>query len=80
MFFQIQDILERKKLPIIVGGTNQFIESLMWEIPLFAEGTQKLDLEGDDLYSKLCEVDPERAKKLHPNDHRKIRRSLEVRN
>lgn len=75
--------MERKKLPIIVGGTNQFIEALMWETPLFNDGEEvacskpQLDL-STELYSQLSAIDPERAKKLHPNDERKIKRALEV--
>ena len=30
-----------------------------------------------DLYKRLMEVDPERASEIHPNERRKIARSLE---
>lgn len=28
----IEDIHRRKKLPIIVGGTNYYIESILWKV------------------------------------------------
>lgn len=30
IFFQIDDLLQRSKIPIVVGGTNYYIESLLW--------------------------------------------------
>ncbi|XP_076291940.1 tRNA dimethylallyltransferase [Lasioglossum baleicum] len=101
----IDDLLARKKLPIIVGGTNYYIEALLWNIlmddpetvddstdSLCTEETcdggnnKRVKIEWDrtaeqsneDLYKKLTEVDPEMAKRLHPNNTRKIIRSLEV--
>lgn len=29
--FQIETIQEKDKLPVIVGGTNYYIESLLWK-------------------------------------------------
>jgi len=79
------------KMPVICGGTNYYIESLLWDVlvktkdghtvePIAAKRA-KYDNEGLDnlqLYEKLKEIDPERASELHPNERRKIRRSLEV--
>lgn len=28
----IEDLHERQKLPIVVGGTNYYIESLLWKV------------------------------------------------
>jgi len=33
-FLQIDNIWLRKKLPVIVGGTNYYIESLLWDFLL----------------------------------------------
>lgn len=75
----IKDIIGRNKTPIIVGGTNYYIESLIWNDYLF---TQKLissiHIPEEDLYKELEKVDPEMAGKLHPNATRKIKRSLEI--
>lgn len=79
---QIYDIIARGKLPIIVGGTNQFIEALIWETPLFCGDAHSNipNIPEADLHALLSSIDPERAEKLHPNDTRKIKRSLEVNN
>ncbi|XP_047238702.1 tRNA dimethylallyltransferase isoform X2 [Girardinichthys multiradiatus] len=89
----VDDLHSRNKLPIIVGGTNYYIESLLWRVLLDpgenedsgdgADGGQnrKLELEklgGEELYKRLAEVDPKMASVLHPNDKRKIARSLQI--
>eukprot|EP00079_Xenopus_tropicalis_P032926 XP_017946697.1 PREDICTED: tRNA dimethylallyltransferase, mitochondrial isoform X2 [Xenopus tropicalis] len=95
----IEDIFSRNKIPIIVGGTNYYIESLLWKILLNTvtkdgikssinsnentqtEGNRKEELEkldSHELHLRLKHVDPEMASKLHPNDKRKIARSLQV--
>ncbi|CAJ1083742.1 tRNA dimethylallyltransferase [Xyrichtys novacula] len=84
----------RNKLPIIVGGTNYYIESLLWKVLLDTgqenedsgnggDGApdRKLELEklsGAELHKRLSEVDPKMAAMLHPNDKRKIARSLQI--
>ncbi|XP_061738648.1 tRNA dimethylallyltransferase isoform X1 [Nerophis ophidion] len=85
----IADMHERNILPIIVGGTNYYIESLLWRVLLDAgkersgDGgvDRKMQLEklaGDELHNRLMEVDPKMAAMLHPNDKRKVARSLQV--
>ncbi|XP_014472624.1 PREDICTED: tRNA dimethylallyltransferase, mitochondrial isoform X2 [Dinoponera quadriceps] len=131
----INNLLAKKKLPVVVGGTNYYIESLLWKNLLPApkglsaqadssatnpsasienrsddrysaqvdrrnddddddddEGdgdeaapkkkckfdARSCDESNEELYQKLMELDPERARTLHPNDRRKITRSLEV--
>ncbi|XP_051926336.1 tRNA dimethylallyltransferase isoform X2 [Hippocampus zosterae] len=86
----IDDMHRRNKLPIIVGGTNYYIESLLWRVLLDAgdlgdgddgDTDRKLELEklgGAELHRRLMEVDPEMAAMLHPNDKRKIARSLQI--
>ncbi|XP_028255233.1 tRNA dimethylallyltransferase isoform X2 [Parambassis ranga] len=89
----IDDMHSRNKLPIIVGGTNYYIESLLWKV-LMDTGENKestdggggaLDrkielerLEGAELHKRLAKVDPDMAALLHPNDKRKIARSLQI--
>ncbi|KAJ8268240.1 hypothetical protein COCON_G00134120 [Conger conger] len=81
---------EREKLPIIVGGTNYYIEALLWEVLTGTreskgdgrsspERRAKLEnLGGAELHRRLSEVDPDRAAVLHPHDVRKLARSLQV--
>jgi len=84
---KIEDIIARGKLPIVVGGTGLYIDTLI-------KNTEFLDYEKSDIRSKLesrCEkegtsvlldelraFDPETAEKLHINDSKRIIRALEV--
>ncbi len=84
----VEDILSRGRLPILVGGTNLYIDSLI-SGRSFAENEGdnalrgRLDAEyeklgGEMMLSRLREFDPERAAKLHPADRRRIIRAIEV--
>ena len=84
----VEDILARGKLPVIVGGTGLYIDSLL-SGRTFAGGEvnealrQELSERYDEigangLLGELRKVDPERAAKLHPGDKKRIVRALEV--
>lgn len=83
-----RDIISRGKLPIVVGGTGLYIDSLVSGRD-FAEAdsdqglrdrlTEEYDsIGGEAMHEKLRAIDPERAEKLHPGDKRRIIRALEV--
>ncbi|XP_056154695.1 tRNA dimethylallyltransferase [Lampris incognitus] len=88
----IEDMHGRDKLPVIVGGTNYYIESLLWKVLVDTgkeESAKSSDgapnrrselekLGGPELHKRLLQVDPKMATMLHPNDTRKIARSLQV--
>lgn len=74
----VQDILARGRLPIIAGGTNLYIDSLISGLD-FAEraednalrerlNAQYDELGGEAMIETLRGFDPERAAKLHPAD------------
>jgi len=82
-----EDIFARGKIPLIVGGTNLYIDSLLSGRG-FAESEnaalrEQLNAEyealgGEEFLEKLRAVDPERAAKLHPADKKRLVRALEV--
>lgn len=86
----IPDIAARGKLPIIVGGTNYYIQSLLFARSLVnsdveqqtAQAQEKdwpvLASSTSDMLQELRKIDPAQALRWHPNDRRKIRHSLEV--
>lgn len=84
----IEDILSRGKLPVLCGGTGQYISALkdgitFEEDPLADEMTEKLYEEYrkngiDSIYQRLMDVDPESAAKIHPNNTRRVIRALAV--
>ncbi|MBR0040145.1 MAG: tRNA (adenosine(37)-N6)-dimethylallyltransferase MiaA [Oscillospiraceae bacterium] len=84
-----EDILRRGKLPILVGGTGLYIDSLLSgrDFAGREEGDGKVreelcaryDAEGGEaLLRELASFDPERAAKLHPGDRRRIVRAIEI--
>ena len=83
----IDDIIKRGKIPIIVGGTGLYIDTVV-NNTVFLEvdsSTVRLKLEKDleengieSLFQALKEIDPESAEKLHLSDKKRIIRALEV--
>ena len=84
----IEDILGRGKLPVLCGGTGQYISALkdgisFEEDPEADAVTEKLyeEYKGsgiEDIYRRLAEADPDEAKKIHPNNTRRVIRALAV--
>jgi len=95
----IHEIRERGRLPIVVGGTHYYIQSLLFKDSLVTgqqdeedgediqTGLTNQEIDGkfpilagptSEMIQKLREVDPVMADQWHPNDRRKIRRSLEI--
>ncbi|CCK72267.1 tRNA dimethylallyltransferase KNAG_0J01860 [Huiozyma naganishii CBS 8797] len=85
---RIEDILERGKVPIIVGGTHYYLQILFNKVgnsvtdstrAVSDEENKILNSENSNLiYSTLQKLDPEIASKYHPNDLRRLRRMLEI--
>ncbi|CCF55848.1 hypothetical protein KAFR_0A04130 [Kazachstania africana CBS 2517] len=84
----IDDILKRGKLPIVVGGTHYYLQCLFnkrineqMDVTESITEEQSQILNSNDknlIYNKLIEIDPEIAKRYHPNDNRRVQRMLEI--
>ncbi|PNS19402.1 tRNA dimethylallyltransferase [Sphaceloma murrayae] len=104
----IAEIRSRGKLPILVGGTHYYTQSLLFNDALAGHATIEdratiphssnespkdpgsnghgtgavddtiLDASTEEILAKLTEVDPVMASRWHPNERRKIKRSLEI--
>ena len=84
----IFDVIERKKLPILVGGTGLYIDSLVGNVTFTTqdidekqrESLHKIATEKGNLYlhNILAERDPIAAGKIHPNNVRRVVRALEM--
>lgn len=76
----IKDISNRGKLPILVGGTGLYIESLIKNInfdsPKFSSSL-KIPSDGSELMKILLRVDPESAEKIHINNVKRLKRAVE---
>jgi len=84
----IEDILGRRKLPIIVGGTGLYIKAVLenLDIPKTVanpglRATLEKEIEGKGLaalFEKLVALDPEAAYIVDPKNPRRVVRALEV--
>ncbi|KAI9318119.1 IPP transferase-domain-containing protein [Dichotomocladium elegans] len=86
----IEKLSLEDQLPVVVGGTNYYVQSLLWHNSLVKElghteneMKQKLpadldSLETHELLTRLKEVDPIMGNRWHPSDRRKILRSLQI--
>ncbi|MDL4838984.1 tRNA (adenosine(37)-N6)-dimethylallyltransferase MiaA [Aquibacillus rhizosphaerae] len=81
-------ISERNHLPIIAGGTGLYIQAALYSYN-FSENKRddsyqknierEIEIEGiQKVYEKLQRIDPEQAKRIHPNNVRRVIRALEV--
>ena len=85
---KIGEIASRGKTPIIVGGTGLYINSLVNNVEFIESETdyelreritKEYDLVGGaEMLSRLCEIDPDAASKLHPNDKKRIIRAFKI--
>ncbi|MEK6273992.1 MAG: tRNA (adenosine(37)-N6)-dimethylallyltransferase MiaA [Actinomycetota bacterium] len=83
----IDEILAAGSTPIVVGGTGLYLRAALADLrlppapaPGAREHWEKLyDEQGaDTAHALLAEVDPEAAAAVHPNDRRRVVRSLEL--
>lgn len=83
----IDEINDRNSVPILVGGTGFYIQAVLYGID-FTDGDENPEYrkqleyriscgEADALYKELLAVDEEAARKISPNDHKRIIRALE---
>lgn len=84
----ISDILSRGKLPIVVGGTGLYIDSLLDNVKFSDGGSDEKYREelysfarehgNEALHSRLVDIDPTAAASIHPNNLVRVIRALEV--
>lgn len=86
---KIEEILSKGKVPIIVGGTGLYIDTLIYGIEYpdieFDEKYRNELLEIADsenglaeLYEKAKQIDPDAIEKISPNDKKRITRIIEL--
>lgn len=82
----VEDIVARGKVPILVGGSMMYVQSLIddWQFPptdteVRGKYEQRLNEIGvHALHAELAKVDPEAAEIIEDNDPRRTVRALEV--
>lgn len=86
----IKEVIQKGKIPIVVGGTGLYIDSLIYEIEYpditfdkkYREYLEKrAEAEGlDRLYEEAKKIDNEAVQKISVNDQKRILRILEIYN
>lgn len=84
----IEEILNRDRIPFLVGGTGQYITAVEegWSIPRVPPNSDvRAELEAfaesqgvEALHERLTQADPISAERIHPNNVRRVVRALEV--
>lgn len=84
----VKEINNIGKLPIVVGGTGLYINSLADNIAFTDEPENSAvreelskrfcEVGGEKMLETLAEIDPRTAEKLHPSDKKRIIRAFEV--
>ncbi len=84
----IADITMRQRIPLLVGGTGQYLAAVLqgWQIPRVApqpELRARLEKEAallgsEALHARLASIDPTAAQSILPTNLRRIIRALEV--
>ncbi|NLP34910.1 MAG: tRNA (adenosine(37)-N6)-dimethylallyltransferase MiaA [Clostridiales bacterium] len=83
----INDIYNRGKIPILVGGTGFYIQAVLYDIDFTNNDTdneyrnelEQLAKEKGNLYlhEQLEQIDPASAEAIHPNNIKRVIRALE---
>ncbi len=84
----VSDIHQRGNVPILVGGSGLYIEAALYDFsfsdqkrdPAYTKRLEQLIEQHGicPVYAELEKVDPEQAATIHPNNHRKVIRALEI--
>ncbi|MGP4059913.1 tRNA (adenosine(37)-N6)-dimethylallyltransferase MiaA [Halobacillus sp. H74] len=84
----INDVYERGKVPVLVGGTGLYIQATLEDfnfsdVKKDAEVIKRLEKELEEkgkeyMFERLHAVDPQQANRIHPNNERRLIRALEL--
>ena len=83
----VAEMIRRGRLPFVVGGTGLYIKALIHGLTaaapsdetLRAELKAELERSGSQaMHARLAQVDPQSARRIHPNDAFRILRAVEV--
>ena len=81
---KIKNIFSRSKIPLFVGGTGLYLNSVLLGLsipevkPDLSFRRQLKEFTQEELYEKLEKLDPEATKIIHKNDNFRTVRALEV--
>lgn len=74
----INKIIDKGKIPILVGGTGLYIKSVLYDYKFNLENNKKQTYDqynNEELYKKLLSIDPKTE--IHPNNRKRVERALD---
>ncbi len=83
----VRQAWQAERLPVLVGGTMLYLRTFRDGLAAMpganAQVRRRLNAQAaatgwNALYERLCEIDPLAAAKIHPNNHSRLQRALEV--
>ena len=77
----VRDLIEKIEIPIIVGGSGLYIDSVIYDYRFSDNNNYKFDDEGltnEELHNILIDLDSENASKIHPNNRKRVIRAIEL--
>ncbi len=84
---KIQEVWARGKLPVVVGGTGMYLDNLVNGTTPIPEPDEKIrqqilslqgQLNAEEFYERLRQIDAAGAAMLNPNDTTRVRRAYEI--
>lgn len=82
---EIDEIHQKGKMPIIVGGTGLYIKAALFDYTFEKSETDPkrmqekyIDYSNEQLYQHLLEIDPGATRNIHPNNRRRVLRAIEI--
>lgn len=76
----MKEILNKRELPIIVGGTGLYIKAALYDYEFFVEKESNStifdDYSNQELYDYLTKIDPSSALKIHRNNRKRVLRAI----
>lgn len=76
----VRELIEKMELPIIVGGSGLYIDSVIYDYRFLEEDNsyEKSDLSNEELHQILTDLDPQNALKIHPNNRKRLLRAIHL--
>ncbi len=77
----VRDLIDKVDIPIIVGGSGLYIDSVIYDYRFSDNNDYKFNDEGltnEELHKILSSLDSENASKIHPNNRKRVIRAIEL--
>lgn len=77
----VRNIVDKVELPIIVGGSGLYIDSVIYDYRFENDNKEVFDdssYSNEELHEILTKLDKDNAEKIHPNNRKRVVRAIEL--